>query len=71
LKLAPSAIVGLVLRSLCSAAYIRRQTLPHLSLVMRAMGRAGFEVADYQVLARKAGSAVNPIPLKRQYVYER
>ena len=38
---------------------------------MRAMGRAGFEVADYQVLARKAGSAVNPIPLKRQYVYER
>jgi cyclopropane-fatty-acyl-phospholipid synthase len=101
--------------------------LPHLSLVMRAMARAGFEVADveslrrhyartclewarrlernreravaeagdkryriwqiylagcahgfahewmniYQVLARKAGSAVNPIPLTRHYVYER
>ena len=101
--------------------------LPHLSLVMRAMARAGLEVADveslrrhyartcmewakrleenreravaeagdkryriwqiylagcahgfahewmniYQVLARRAGGAVNTIPLTRQYMYER
>src|SRR6185295_14871185 len=99
--------------------------LPHLSLVLREMALAGFEIADveslrrhyartcfewakrleenreramvlagdkryriwqiylagcahgfanewmniYQVLARKAGSAVNPIPLTREYVY--